>query len=92
MDLKGLFRSFIPFKRAKPKTKLGRIFRFLKWTLTALALLWFALVTNPQVLFPHSYSADGITLYARSPLPPEASGLVLEIRRLVQRSEFVNGG
>jgi hypothetical protein len=57
-----------------------------------LVLLYVTLYTFPQILFPYSYSAQGATVYARSPLPPEASIRIAEIMKLIERSELAVAG
>jgi len=46
----------------------------------------------PQVLFAHSLSSGGVTIYARAPLPPEATQRIDETLALVRRSELAVPG
>lgn len=57
-----------------------------------LVLLFVGLHTFPQVVFPYSHSVQGVTIYARSPLPSEATKRIAEIRKLVERSELAVAG
>lgn len=80
------------FNRPAPKTRLGRHLRRAKRTLTVLALLYAGLHVFPQVLFAHSVTADGITLYSRTPLPAEAGECIQRAAVLVQKSELAVPG
>ncbi|MEQ1850538.1 MAG: hypothetical protein ABMA01_03000 [Chthoniobacteraceae bacterium] len=57
-----------------------------------LALLYAGLHVFPQVLFAHGVSAEGITLYSRTPLPAEASECLKRAAALVQKSELAVPG
>ncbi|KAM3114671.1 hypothetical protein [Phormidesmis sp. 146-33] len=80
------------FNQPKPRTRLRRWFRRSGWTLVVLVLLYVGLQTFPQVLFPYSYSTQGITLYALSPFPSEAAERIAEIVKLIDRSELTVAG
>ena len=82
----------IGFNRPAPKTRLSRILRRSERTLTVLLLLYAGLHVFPQVLFAHSVSADGITLYSRRPLPPEAVECTKRAAALIQQSELAVPG
>ncbi len=75
-----------------PRTRLGRWLRRTGQALSILVLLYVSLYTFPQILFPYSYSIQGVTLYARSPLPPETPKRIAEIANLIQRSELAVAG
>lgn len=87
-------RSFhrIGFNQPKLKTRLRRRLRCIAQMLCLVVLLYVTLYTFPQILFPHSYSARGVTLYALSPLPPEAPERIAEIVKLTDRSELAVAG
>jgi len=78
--------------RPKPKTRLGKFLRRIERALVALLLLYAGLQAFPQVLFAHSVSAQGITIYSRDPLPREATVRIAEIAALVARSEIAVPG
>ncbi len=86
-SLAGLLRC-LGFNRPEPKTPLGRHLRRAEHVLTVLALLYASLHVFPQVLFAHSITAEGITLYSRTPLPAEASDCIRRAAALVQKSEL----
>lgn len=93
MNAKRLLRNLVPFMRPQPRTKMGLFLRYAEWTIAGLALIYFGILLFPQVLFAHSYTQEGITAYARSPLPVETPERITEIAALVNRSELaVNGG
>lgn len=89
MDAKRLLLNLVPFVRPKPRTKVGLFLRYAEWPIAGLAMIYFGLLLFPQVLFAHSYAQDGITVYARSPLPAEISERITGIAVLVNRSELV---
>ena len=78
--------------RTKPRTRAGRWFRRSIQILAVLALLYAGLYTFPQVLFPYSRSVQGVTIYARFPLPSETTQRIAEIVELIQRSELAVPG
>ena len=78
--------------RPPPKTRLSRILRGGERTLMVFGLLYASLHVFPQVLFAHSVSADGITLYSRTPLPPEAVECAKRAAALIQQSELAVPG
>lgn len=80
------------FNPSKPRTRLGRWSRRTGQMLSVLVLLYVSLYTFPQILFPYSYSVQGVTLYARSPLPPATPKRIAEIVKLIQRSELTVAG
>jgi hypothetical protein len=80
------------FNRPAPKTRLGRNLRRAERILTVLALLYAGLHVFPQVLFAHSVSTEGITLYSHTPLPPEAAECVKRAAALLQQSELAVPG
>lgn len=87
-------RSFrrLGFNQLSPRTRLRRWSCRIGQALSVLALLYVTLYTFPQILFPYSYSAQGVTVYARAPLPPEASLRITEIMKLIDRSELAVAG
>lgn len=80
------------FNPSKPRTRLGRWLRRSGQMLFVLVLLYISLYTFPQILFPYSYSIQGVTLYARSPFPAETPERIVEIVKLIQRSELAVAG
>ena len=86
-----LLRSF-GFGRQKPATPLRRGLRRSNQLLTLVGLIWFGLHLFPQVVFGHSITADGVTVYARSPLPAATSERISEAMALVAKSELAVPG
>ena len=80
------------FNRPAPKTRLHRILRRSERTLTILLVIYASLHAFPQVLFAHSVTAEGITIYSRTPLPPGAAGCARRTAALVQQSELAVPG
>lgn len=80
------------FNRPEPKTPLGRHLRRAERALTVTALLYAGAHFFPQVLFAHSNTAEGITVYSRTPLPAEASQCLKRAAALVQKSELAVPG
>ena len=87
-------RSFrrLGFNQPKPQTRIRRWLCRIGQMLCILVLLYISLYAFPQILFPYSYSAQGVTIYARSPLPPETSKRIMEIVKLIQHSELAVAG
>lgn len=89
--IKILVTRFFRYLRSNPpkrRTRIERWFRRSGQTLAVFVLLYVGLYTFPQVLFPYSYSRQGVTIYARFPLPVEATGRIAEIAKLTDRSEL----
>ncbi|MEA5597138.1 hypothetical protein [Rivularia sp. UHCC 0363] len=80
------------FTHNKSETAIARWLRRFKQILFLFAVLYAALYTFPQVLFPYSLSVQGVTLYSRSPLSPEAPQRIAEMMQLIQRSELAVPG
>lgn len=80
------------FRRSAPKTKFGRYTRVSQRTLGAVGLLYVALLAFPQVLFAHSVTDRGVTIYSRTPLPAETLTRISEINDLVSASELAVSG
>jgi hypothetical protein len=78
--------------RPKPKTRFGLYLRRSERLLSLLLIAYIGLHIYPQVLFAHSITTDGITLYSRSRVPPEASVYLARTAALVQRSELAVAG
>lgn len=85
------FRRF-GFNLPQPRTRIGRWFRRSRQTLAVFVLLYVGFYTFPQILFPYSYSTQGITIYTRFPLLSEATKRVAAIANLIQRSELAVAG
>jgi hypothetical protein len=88
----AFLRRCFGFNRPDPKTPLGCNLRRAERGFTVLALLYAGLHLFPQVLFAHSVTAEGITLYSRTPLPPEAAACVKRASALVRQSELAVPG
>src|SRR5215210_6972143 len=86
-----LLRS-VGLGRTKPKTPLGRGLRRSNQLLTIVGLVWVGLHLFPQALFAHHVTAEGITIYARAPLPPETTARISEARSLLAKSELALPG
>ena len=78
--------------RPPPKTRLGRYLRCSERILTVLAVLYAGLHVFPQTLFAYSVTASGITIYSRSPLPPEAAACAARAAELLKQSELAVPG
>lgn len=76
----------------QPRTRIGKWLRRSRQILAVLVLLYVGLYIFPQVLFPYSYSTQGITIYARFPLPSETAERVAAIANLIRRSELAVAG
>lgn len=87
-----LFLRLLGFKRVRPKTRLGKYLRRSEKVLTAVALFYLGLLVFPQVLFHHSATHQGVTIYSRAPLPRETAARIDEIMSLVERSELAVRG
>ncbi len=86
-----LLRS-VGFGRNKPKTPIGRSLRRSNQLLTVLVLVWFGLHLFPQILFAHHVTAQGVTVYAREPLPEETAQRIAQAVTLVAKSELAIAG
>ena len=86
------FVRFLGFKRAKPRTRLGRYARTSERAIAIVALLYVALLFFPQLLFAHNVSVKGVTVYSRAPLPPETATRIDEALALVNKSELALAG
>ena len=53
----------------KPKTRVGKVWRGIKYAASVFACLYVLLQFFPQVIFAHSLEAGGIRLYSTSPIP-----------------------
>jgi hypothetical protein len=82
------FFRCLGFNSPKPRTRLGIWLRRSKQLLVVLVLLYACLYTFPQVLFPYSYSGQGVTIYARFQLPSNTSDRIAAIVKLVDRAEL----
>lgn len=82
----------VGLNRSRPKTRFGRFLRRSELVLCVLGLLYVGLQAFPQVLFPYNLTVQGITLYSRAPLPPEAAVCAEKAAELVQRSELAVPG
>ncbi len=82
-----LLRCF-GFCRPAPKTRFERGLRRAEPVVLAVLLLYAALQAFPQVLFAHSLTAQGITFYSRTPVPPEAASCAAGARVLLHQSEL----
>jgi hypothetical protein len=78
--------------RPKPTTRLRTLYRAFGRAIVILLLLYAGLQIRPQILFAHSVTAQGITIYSRAPLPPETTDRIAEIATLVARSELAVPG
>ncbi len=74
--------------RPKPKTRFGLYLRRSERMLGILAVFYAVLHIFPQTVFSHSVTANGITIYSRSPLPPEATLCATRAAELLKRSEL----
>ncbi len=86
------FLRYLSFNQIKLRTRHGQWFRRSGQILAVLFLLYGGFYTFPQVLFPYSYSMQGVTIYAPSPLPSETSNRIAEVVKLLQRTELAVAG
>jgi len=56
--------------------------------LGVVAVLYAVLHVFPQTLFAYSVTANGITIYSRAPLPPEAASCAARAAELIKQSEL----
>jgi hypothetical protein len=61
-------------------------------TLSVLVLLYLGLQFYPQIVFAHSFTANGITIHSRSPIPPEAAACTERAALLIGQSELAVPG
>ena len=90
--LLSLFRRALGLRRSAPETPVGRALRRLERAVFILLLAYAGLQAFPQVLFAHSVTAQGITLYSQAPLPPEAEACLSRAHGLIQPSELAVSG
>lgn len=86
------FFRYLGFNQTRPRIGIGRWLRRSSQTLAMLVLLYVGLYTFPQVLFPYHYSMQGVTIYARFPFPSETTERIVNIVKLIERSELVIAG
>ena len=86
------FVRLVGFRRARPRTKFGKFARISDRSLTVAALLYITLLVFPQVLFAYNVNTKGVTVYSRTPLPPETTTRIDEAMDLVSRSELAVPG
>lgn len=86
-----LLRCF-GLNRPTPTTPFGRCVRRAGQVCTVLAVLFVGLHLFPQALFAYNMSTDGITIYSRSPLPPEAASCAARAAQLLKQSELAVPG
>ena len=55
---------------------------------TVLLVIFVSLQVFPQVLFAHSVTVEGITIYSRAPLPVKAGACAARLAGLVRQSEL----
>lgn len=78
----------VGLNRPVPTTRLGKALHRMESAGMALLALYVFLMVRPQILFAHSVTTQGITLYSRAPLPPEAATCVARAAALVRQSEL----
>lgn len=71
-----------------PKSRSRRILRIVAWSALSLAPAYAVLHAFPQVLFAHSISERGITLYSVRPIPAGAAEQLAKARNLIDRCEL----
>jgi len=74
--------------RPKPRTRFGLYLRRSERVFVILAVLYAVLHIFPQAVFAHSVTTNGITIYSRSPLPPEATLCATRAAELLKQSEL----
>ena len=80
-------------KQSRPARSEARsLVRYSERALLAMGVVYIALHVYPQVLFAHSFSQDGITVYSRAPLSPSVADRTTEIAGLLSRSELAVPG
>ena len=88
MPIKSRLLTLFGRKRSETPTGRASAIRYLERALLALVGIYCVLQIYPQVLFAHSFDHDGITVYSRTALPPEAADRTTEITELLKRSEL----
>lgn len=76
----------------QPQTRLGRYVRRSNQFLTLAAFVFLGFQLFPQIVFANQVTSDGITVYARNPLPPVTPARLAEAVSLVQKSELAIPG
>ena len=84
----AIFLRLLGLRLPTPTTAFGRMMRRVERTATILACAYFALQAFPQVLFAHSVTTQGITVYSRAPLPAETAACVDRAAALLRQSEL----
>ncbi len=80
------------FRRNTARTRLGRTLNRLERATAILAVCYLGLQAFPQVLFAHSFTAQGVTVYSRAPLPPETTACLDRAAGLLRQSELAVPG
>lgn len=86
------FLRLFGLKRRTPQTRFGKFARISDRTLSITALVYLALLVFPQVLFAYNVNVKGVTVYSRTPLPPETATRIDQAMELVNRSELAVPG
>jgi len=84
------FLRFLGFKRSRPRTRLGRFARNSERTLTAVAIVYLALLFFPQVLFAHEISYRNLKVYSREPLDQNIYAVLDRVESRLATSEINN--
>ena len=83
---------FFGFHRGKPTTRIGKYARHSERAASIAALIYLGLAFFPQVLFAYNVNANGVTVYSRTPLPPETTARIDKAMELVSQSELAVSG
>lgn len=75
-----------------PQGPIRLFLRRLGWFAAFLAILYACLHFFPQTLFPYSVTSGDITIYSRSPLPPDATACADRAAGLLRQSELAIPG
>lgn len=92
MQIMSRLRAFSRRRRSETRTRRLSAVLFVERALLAVAVIYVALQVYPQVLFAHSFSQEGITIYSRAALPEEVADRAVEIAGLLRRSELSVSG
>lgn len=88
----GFLLGSLGVGRPSPRTRLGRALRWIRRLGAVLALAYACLHVYPQILFAHSVSERGITLYSTRPIPASAAARLAKARDRIDRSELAVPG
>ncbi|MBS3820254.1 MAG: hypothetical protein GVY16_03960 [Planctomycetes bacterium] len=73
---------------AKPRTRLGRVLRWIEAIVIGLGVIYLLALAFPEPLFQNRLQIDGIELHSTAEIPAESADLLRRTRDRVRRSEL----